>query len=91
MVGEKAEMLFALATPCVIILLAGILGGLGLVMAGVTARVVFPAKTVPDAILGNVVSKVVGVYVADARLMMVMVMVVPATAVIVPLMLSVPE
>jgi hypothetical protein len=82
---------FILATPCVIIVLAGISGGLGVVMAGVTARVVFPEEMKLEAVLGNVVSKVVGVYTADARLVIVRVMVVPATAVTLPLMLSVPE
>jgi hypothetical protein len=88
--GMMLELVYIYPTPSVIIVLAGILGGLGVVMAGLKGKV--PFVTIPPEPEGKLVcSKKVEEYDADARLVMVRVMVVPATAVTLPLMLSVPE
>jgi hypothetical protein len=88
--GPAGALVYINPTPSVIIVLAGILGGLGVVTAGLKGIVAF--VTPPPEPLGKLVcSKKVEEYDADARLVIVRVMVVPATAVIVPLMLSVPE
>ena len=89
--GTPPVVVYIKNSPSVIIVLAGISGGLGVVKAGLKGKVSFVSSPPPNASGPLVCSKKLEEYDNDARLVMVMVMTLPAMAVIVPLMLSVPE